>query len=138
MSITRARVALVTVFLVGFVSQVLAIAATYLKGEILSKELLALLVKILAVYSVPFAVILGSVFGESKGGVRRASAFAFWLAVILAAIWNLLLAWRTLTFSLATEDSVPELSTYLETISSGGSFLVAGALAYFFAKRGST
>jgi hypothetical protein len=135
MPITRARAVLVAIFLTGFVLQAIAVVYTFSKGEILSKEVLALLARLLAVYSVPLAVILGGVFGQHKGGLRRASGFAFWLAAVLAGIWNLLLMWRTIAFSLASEDSVPELSAYLETISSAGSFLVAGALAYFFTKR---
>ena len=135
MPITRARVALVALFLGGFALQAAAVVYTYTKGEILSKEVLSLLVRLLAVYSVPLAVIFGGVFGQQDGGERRAPSFAFWLAAVLAGVWNVLLAWRTVAFTVAAEDSVPELAEYLEAVSSAGSFLVAGALAYFFTKK---
>jgi hypothetical protein len=54
------------------------------------------------------------------------------MAMTLAVLWNVLLAWRSISFSLATEDSIAGLIAYLDKIAGAGSFLVAGALAYFF------
>jgi hypothetical protein len=58
----------------------------------------------------------------------------------LAGIWNLLLFWRCISFGAAafnpnSEDNIEHLSSYLQSISSASSFLVTGALAFFFAKK---
>jgi hypothetical protein len=49
-------------------------------------------------------------------------------------MWNLLLAWRSISFSIAAQDSVSDLIKYLDSIASSSSFLVAGVLTFFFAK----
>jgi hypothetical protein len=116
----------------------------YSEEAISNKDLSSLIIKLLSVYSVHLAVIFGGIFAQQrnvnhKGRSARAAGLAFWLAIVLAVIWNLLLVWRSVMFGMAafdvsSEDNVGYLSNYIESIASAGSFLVAGALTFFFSK----
>jgi hypothetical protein len=90
--------------------------------------------KIVAVYSVHLTVILGGIFAQPKGPLEDPPAPLAWTAITLAVLWNVLLAWRSLAFSMASQDSAPELIKYLDGVGSSTSFLVTGALAFFFTK----
>jgi hypothetical protein len=141
MTVTQARAVLVTIFLVGWAVQVVAVILTYSEGAIAYGDLTSLLTKLLAVYSVHFGVIFGGIFAQQQdGNSARVPATAFYLAVAASLIWNALLAWRSIMFSVAAydpskDDSSSQLMAYIETIASASSFLVVGALAFFFAKR---
>jgi hypothetical protein len=141
MTYNRARGVLIAIFVIGLVAQVAAIALTYRAGAIASGDLLDLIKKLLAVYSVHLAVIFAGIFAQKqRARSARVSGTTFWLAAALALLWNLLLAWRTGVFAAAAydpegEDSVAQLSSYIEGVASASSFLVAGALAFFFTKK---
>jgi hypothetical protein len=98
------------------------------------EELQSLVVKILAVYSVHLTVILGGIFAQPKGPLENPSGSLAWTSIVLALLWNVLLIWRSVSFSMATHDSVGDLMKYLDGIASASSFLVTGALAFFFTK----
>jgi hypothetical protein len=141
MTITKARNVLVAIFLASLVIQIGAVILTYTEGAIASKDLSTLLLKLLAVYSVHLAVIFGGIFAQQQDGQPvQTPTTAFWVAVVVAAIWNVLLIWRSIAFCAAAfninlNDNVLSLSTYIDDVSKAGSFLVAGALAFFFTKR---
>ena len=141
MTIARARVSIVAVFLACLVVQAAAVILAYSKDAIAYGDLASLVTKLLAVYSVHLAVIFGGMFAQhSEDEPVLAPPVAFWLALVLAVMLNLLLAWRSVLFTVAAfdssrDDSVEHLMSYIETISSASSFLVAGALTFFFAKK---
>lgn len=128
---------IVSTFIAGLVLQLLAFIFTYRKGEISGQDISSLTTKLLAIYSVQMAVILGGIFGQLKTPQRIASVLAFWIAFVLSLLWNLLLLWRSVAFYLAENDQTGDLVAYLDMVSGGSSFLVVGALAYFFAKQDS-
>lgn len=131
MTPTRARSLLLCIFILCLVLQcgVLVLNQSAMWPEDLLKSLLTLL----KLYSVPLAVIFGGIFAR-PGGATGPSAGVSWAAVLVASCWNLLLVWRTIAFGLASQDSVSDLTKYLEDVSSAASFLVAGMLAFFFGK----
>jgi len=141
MTVTRARVILVGIFLVSLVIQVGVVVATYVEGAIAAKDLSSLLPKLLAIYSVHLAVIFGGIFAQIRATKQvNVQPMPFWIATVVAALWNLLLLWRSVAFGVAgfnvnIEDSVSSFSTYLDDASKASSFLVVGALAFFFTKR---
>lgn len=141
MTMTRARIVLIAMFVGSLAIQILAVIVTYSKGTIAYDDLTNLLVKLLVIYSVHLGVIFGAIFAQAGREKDKAPpSTAFSVAVILAAMWNLLLVWRSVSFGMAaydpdSEDNVDQLSSYLQTISSAGSFLVTGALAFFFTKK---
>ena len=143
MTITRARVFLVAIFVGSLAIQLATIIFTYTRGAIAYDDLTNALLKVLAIYSVHLALICGGIFAQyqnGRAGAETAPAMAFWLAVILVGIWNMLLLWRCLSFGMAainpdSEDNVEKLLTYFQSISSASSFLVAGSLAFFFTKK---
>lgn len=143
MTMNRARISLVTIFLISLVIQLTAVIFTYSRGAIAYADLATLLLKLMAIYSVHLGLIVGGIFAQYQDGKRRtqsAPTTAFWLAAILISIWNGLLLWRCLSFGVAalnpdSEDNVDNLSSYLQNISSASSFLVAGSLAFFFTKK---
>ena len=104
------------------------------RAAIWPEELSGSLLTLLKIYSVPLAVILGGTFARPRGGAGGASATVCWAAIILSVCWNVLLAARTTAFGLARENSISDLIKYLESISAGASFLIAGMLAFCFGK----
>jgi hypothetical protein len=142
-TMTKARVVLIAMFVGSLIVQALAVIITYSRATISNDDLTSLLLKLLAIYSVHLGVIFGGIFAQQQDasdGVPTPPGTAFWLAVVLAAIWNLLLLWRCVAFGVAafnpdSEDNVDRLSSYLQNISSGSAFLVTGSLAFFFAKK---
>jgi len=137
MTLTRAQVSLATVFVVGLVSQIAIMFYTRHKGAIYPDEQTTLISKLLGVYAVHLAVIIGGVFSQQIENQQQVPVFAFWFALVLAAVWNLLLLSRSASFIFPKEgaDTVGEYVTYLTTIASASSFLVAAALAFFFTRR---
>jgi hypothetical protein len=135
MSTIRARALIVSTFIAGLFLQLFGLTLTYLRGEISAKDIGILTAKLLGIYSVQLAVILGGIFGQHKLPPRIASGLPFWIAFVLSVIWNLLLAWRTAAFYFAQNDQATDLVSYLDIVSGASSFLVVGSLAYFFAKQ---
>lgn len=145
MTIMRARVALAVSFLVSLIIQAVAIIVTYSEEAISYKDLSTLITKLLSVYAIHLAIIFGGIFAQhqnakQKARPEQAPGGAFWIAIVLAVMWNMLLVWRSVKFGMAafdvtSEDNVNHLSNYIDTIASAGSFLVAGALTFFFSKR---
>ncbi len=144
MTLVRARAILVGIFVGGLVLELLSVMTAYSKSVISSADVTNLLVKVLEIYSVQFAVILGGIFARpsspSNDSPREMAApTPFWVAVSLAMLWNCLMAWRAVEFAVesfipSAEDNVNYFVSYIDEMSRASSFLVAGALAYFFAK----
>jgi hypothetical protein len=145
MSYHKARVTLIVLFIGALVVQVLAIGLTYNKGLITDGDFVNVLLKLLAIYGVHLTIIIGGIIAQvqdEKANPRKQKvpSTAFWVALTLASLWNLLLVWRSVKFGLAaydenSEDNVDLLTNFIEKIAAGGSFLVTGFLAFFFAKR---
>jgi hypothetical protein len=110
-----------------------AVVLVLARSEIFPDELQETLLKILSIYSVPLAAILGGIFAQQRKS-SGASPGESWAALIVAAFWNLLLLWRIFAFLFSEHDSISDLTKYLESISSAASFLIVGVLAYFFGK----
>lgn len=110
-----------------------AVVLVFARNEIFPDELRKLLLKILSIYSIPLAAILGGIFAQMRKS-SGASAGECWAALMLAAFWNLLVLWRTFAFLFSEDDSISDLIKYLKSISSAASFLIVGVLAYFFGK----
>jgi hypothetical protein len=133
MTMNHARFGLLGIFALGLLLQLTAVALV--GDKMWPEELRALITKILAIYSIPLTAVLGGIFAQPKGVLENPSAPIAGLALMLTVFWNLLLAWRSVYFSLAAEDSVRELVLYLDQVSSASSFLIAGVIAYFFTKE---
>ncbi len=130
----RTAVSLTGLFLFFLVIQLIACATSLAQGAIRPQELTMLYLKILAVYSVPLGVILGGVFARREHRQPSDSGTAFLIAMGLAIVWNLILVGRLFAFVWADTDSTASLIDYYDNVAKAGSFLIAGALAYFFAK----
>jgi hypothetical protein len=131
MTVKRTRLALLGVFggcLAVQIGFLLFAAAKRMWPEDLQKVLVA----VLAVYSAQLGVIVSGIFAEPKRSSKKPQPAIAWAAILLSIVWNLLLAWRSISFSLASEDSPADLVGYFNVISSSASFLVAGALVLFF------
>lgn len=136
MTMNQARFGLLTIFILCLTVQLVAFFAVARK--MWPEDLQSLVVKILAIYSVHLTVILGGIFAQPKGPLEDPPATLAWTAISLALLWNVLLMWRSVSFSLATQDSTADLTKYLDSIASASSFLVTGALAFFFTRASQT
>ncbi len=133
MTMNQARLSLVVVFLGSLVLQ--AVAFLRVGQYMWPEDLQALVLKLLAVYSVHLGVIAGGMFAQSgMRDVKPGTATAV-TAILVALVWNLLLVGRSLSFAASKEDSVADLIKYLGAVADYGSFLVVAALAFFFAKN---
>jgi hypothetical protein len=140
----RARTWLVWTFIIGLSVQCIAVIVAFTSRAIATSDLTDLLKQLLSIYSIQFAVILGSVFGKSRASqqVKNSESditLAFRVAFVLSVLWNLMLIWRTFQFGLhafdpQSSDRTDLLLTYLDAVASSSSFLIAGALAFFFGK----
>jgi hypothetical protein len=135
MNAARSRIVLIALFLTSLALSIVVIAVVYLRGGIYANHLQQLMLAVLAVYSVPLGTILGGMFGERGMRANRIAAPAFWVALTVSLLWNLLLLVRVVIFGVARDDSVEDFAGYLTTVSAASSFLVVGALAFFFTKK---
>ncbi|HEY2168981.1 MAG TPA: hypothetical protein VGJ30_05105 [Candidatus Angelobacter sp.] len=136
MTLAYARISIAAIFVGSLVVQIFAVFYCIWQKTIYWPDVTSFLIKLFEIYSVHFAVILAGTFVHLRGKAttgRRASGI-FWLAASLSSVWNLLLVGRTVGFVLSSQDSIDDLERDLTAISSAGSFLVAGALTYFFSK----
>jgi hypothetical protein len=134
MNVSRrgARNALWVVFVASMLLEVALVAWARLTSKIYLDDLKSIMLALLAVYSVPLGIMSGGMFARSAGRDARDAGGPVGAAIILSLVWNLLLLGRVAVFALASSDDVDALRDWVTTISTGGSFLVAGALAYYF------
>jgi WD40 repeat protein len=134
MTMRRAQYALLGIFTGSLAVHVTAFLAV--SRAMWPEDLQQILLTLLAVYSVPLAVILGGLFGRRRQLLKAPPPGLAWTAILLAGGWNSLLLWRSISFSVAGQDSPAQVITYMNAISAAASFLVAGMLAFFFASKG--
>jgi hypothetical protein len=134
--LVTARIVLLGLFVACMAIIVAVVGVTYLRGAFYLAQLQQLIIAALSVYSVPLGAILGGMFGQRSTPARQIRNPAFWVALTVSAIWNLLLVARVFIFGVAREDSVTDFAGYLGAVSGASSFLVVGALAYFFTRKG--
>ena len=130
-TLNQARAILFTVFVFGLVAQFLALVSV--QAEMRPGELQALTLQLLGSYGVHLGVMIAGVFAQEGSKTRRVAMLPFWIAMTLALLWNLLLGWFTYAF-ITSNSSVTLLAEQITAVSQASSFLVAGALTYFFAK----
>lgn len=135
MTLLQAQLGLAGIFVICLSLQMAAVFYAGAKGKIKPNNQTKLLSKLLSVYAVHLAIIIGGIFSQQLDQSQQISAAAFWFALALAVIWNLLLMLRFISFTFSRDDSVTHLLTYITTIASASSFLVAAAIAFFFTKR---
>ncbi len=132
MTMNQARFGLLGIFVLCLVAQ---LAAFFSVGyKMWPEDLQSLVLKMVTIYSIHLTVILGGIFAQAGGPLDDPPAPLAWTAIAVALLWNALLIWRSISFVKATADSTSELIKYLDGVSSSSSFLVTGALAFFFTK----
>jgi hypothetical protein len=133
MNLNLSRGALLVVFLVFLMAQIVIIYSVGVANRVFVDEEMALITQVLSIYSVQLAVILGGMFAMKKTALPQATPFLVWSAIGLSLMWNSLLLGGTLLFAVSDAWKIHDIRSYLETVSRSSSFLVAGALALFFA-----
>jgi hypothetical protein len=136
----QTRSVITVIFLAGLVGGLLVGFLAYAKATISNDDLTNVTLKLLAAYSVHLAVIFGGIFGAPKKKVADPAGTAGIVAIGVSAVWTAVVLVRLLLFALAVldagrVDSVGAVTSYIDSVSSASTFLVAGALAYFFASR---
>jgi hypothetical protein len=120
------------VFLAALLIELSLVGLSYQRREIYAQDLLDLALRFLVIYSVPLGVIVSGIFAKSASADRVAPKTAFWIAVALAAVWNLLILVRTLLFTFSRDDRVGSLVDYVNGVAAASSFLTVASLTYFF------
>jgi hypothetical protein len=132
MKFSVAQVWILLVFVTSLLLELVLVGVSYGQNAIYPDDLRNLAARFLAIYSVPLGLIISGIFGKSAAQERLAPARAFWVALALAVVWNLLLLGRTLLFAFAPEDRVGDLVEFVNGVSAAGSFLTVATLTYFF------
>ena len=132
MNLIRIRYALIWIFIIFLAVQLGCLFTA--RGRMWPEEFTSIVQKLLATYAAQLGLVLGAVFAKQKASRGNPQPGLSWVALILAIIWNLLLAARSISFCFAQQDSVADLTKYLDTVGPAGAFLVAGVIAYFFGK----
>jgi hypothetical protein len=132
MSMNQARFGLMGAFVASLIFQLAAFFVA--REKIWPEEFQGLVLKVLALYSVQLGVILGGIFAQPKPPLASPPQGLAWTALVLAGLWNVLLIARTVSFGFADEDSATDLMKYIDAVGSGGAFLIAGVLTFFFGK----
>lgn len=132
MTFNRVRFTLLGIFL-GFLAMQLALLFA-VNNTMWPEESRNAALKFLAIYSMPVGVIVGAIAAKPNPRMKDPPASLAWTAIALVVLWNLLVAWRPISFSFAKEDSVDDLLKYIDAIVGGSSFLLAGTLTFFFGK----
>lgn len=127
-----AQVWILLIFLASLLVLLSLVAFSYEKQAIYSDDLRDLVVRFLAVYSVPLGVVISGIFGKAATPDRLAPERAFWVAIALALVWNFLILGRTLLFTFSANDRVTALVEYVDAVVGASSFLTVAALTYFF------
>ncbi len=95
----------------------------------------------------PLAVAIAAIFADgprqsAERAIGQAALRKMRLAAVLAALWNLLLLWRTGVFLMRALDpasenpnEVAQLEHYIERVAELSSFLIAAALVWLFGER---
>ena len=133
----RGQTLLVSVFVSGLAAQLLIIGSCRLDGSLRAEGFYALLLTLLSVYSMPFAVILASVFGDRGARSNRYSNFSFRIAMTVTVLWNVLFCSISMIYRLDGHSGWRGLNRHLQEVSTSASFLIAGALTFFFSQRAS-
>ncbi len=136
----RAQIGIAVVFIAGMFLNVVAVLIAYVHHAIYFENVKDLLITLLAVYSGPLAIVFAGVFAKRGVALRRPALTTFWFAVCVSIAWNLFLVGGSVGLvaaafgNSAKEGAVEEFTSYLRTISSSATFMVSGALTYFFAR----
>ncbi|MFL5385017.1 MAG: hypothetical protein ACJ8GN_21055 [Longimicrobiaceae bacterium] len=135
LTFTRARSILIALFVGGLFLQIVFTFVVFARDEIWQSTVQALVLAHLATYSVPLGSIAGGVFARKASTQMRVSPLAFGLALTLSTIWNLLLIGRTVLFAIRPGGDDPTAyMDYLKAVATGGAFLTAGSLTFFFSQ----
>lgn len=135
MTFEKFRNKILQIFIGCLVLQIICISVPYFRGEMYSKDLVIIFGKLLGIYAIHFAVIIGGIFGSLDDSNRKVPKGILGTSLLLIILWNVLIGWRSISFALSEDDPVKDLLFYIETISTASTFLIAGVLSYLFTKR---
>jgi hypothetical protein len=138
MNVRHAQITLVALFMISLLLHLGCFGYSYISDAIYADDLQTLAVRILAVYSVPLGIMVGGIFGGSAKPADKAAGSTLWTAVALSLLWNVLLVFRSISFALSEQDSIASLLDYVDAVAGVATFLIGGALTYFFAKESSS
>ena len=104
-------------------------------GGLFADDATRALVALIEIYSIPLGVILAGIFAQEKGRAQKVQPNPFFVAIVVSLLWNLLLLWRTTKYFAASSSNVETYIGGIQDVAGQASFLAAGALTFFFAKK---
>jgi len=134
MSVRTAQAVLFLCLLLALAVTVFALWQGYSRREYFAEDLQTLIAQVLAQFSGPLSVVAGSFF--ALRGVSRRTPVAhasFWLALACVTLWSVLIAGRAAAFIAYSNEAPVVMTNWLTQVVTAASFLLTGALTYFFA-----
>jgi hypothetical protein len=129
------KITLAVVLLGCLILQLLGVVWLWLQHAPYPDDASQVVIALLKIYPVPMGVILAGIFARRITPEGFLAHLPFLIALAVSAIWNLLLIGRTAAFVFAPTDSRSGYIGQVEGLVGSATFLVAGAIAYFFATR---
>lgn len=135
---TITRTTLLYIFIVTMVLQIFLFSISAIKDTISYEILTTLAINLLKVYAVHLSVIASTYFFNVKNSTLSISLSLHWTAIILVAIWNAFLLFRSLIFFYEVNyasnmrDTVENLLQFHNLVADVSSFLIVGLISYFF------
>jgi hypothetical protein len=133
----RAALIIIFIFLLSLVAHIAIQVAMWIHGAIYEENVREATLKILIIYSVPLAALLGPLFKKQNRASQRIPGTTYIVALSMSVIWNLLLVYRSVMFATQNDDQESTLFKYLDDVSAASTFLVIGVLSYFSTSRDS-
>jgi hypothetical protein len=132
--IGKARAILFFLFVIPYIICIAFVIVPFLRDEIGNDALTGLIVRVTAIYLIPVGIFTGSIIQQKKLRRRSVPNNAYWMTLVLSIIWNILIVWRVIYYSLsyAPDNTIEALDSYLTTVSPAVFALVGGVLTYMF------
>jgi hypothetical protein len=102
-----------------------------------NEDMVDLYAKVVSLYFIHLSIIITGFFGQEKLKKGRSLQNVFWAALSLSIVWNIMFFWRLVYYCAVATDDIPSIESYISKVTMPTSFLVTGALAYFFTVKGS-
>ena len=122
---------LLSIFLVGLIINYFAVGYLEAQEVIYDKDRIKLLEALFGLYSAHLGIIISALFLR-KNTVKSTSDFTFYIALVLAIIWNFLICNETINACRLKNIPYTELIGHWTLTSAIASFLVTGMISYYF------
>jgi len=133
-SLEVARSILIKIYVISLALCIFGVIGTFFAGLLEPQSFIEIILKAIAIYSVPFGIIGAGTYGQRNEPFARSTSLSFNTAFVLSLLWNFLIV---LGYMLLIVGGMRynDLQQYLAQVVPTSSWLMAGGLTFFFSSR---